>query len=218
MRTRYSQSHLGYLWAVFEPISHLLTLGVIFALINQAPPPIGSSLFEYYCTGLLPYLMFSHIATDVMGARASSSALLLLPKIRTTDIVLGKTFLNLMTEAVVGAIVFTAFGAAGYRTFPAHLFPCAGGIFLLALLAMGIGTINMVIQNFFHSWETVFASIVRLLYFASGIYYSPIEMPDYARNFLQWNPILQGVEIFRSGFFPTITPSGSTNPTSSPGF
>lgn len=206
MRTRHSRSQLGYLWSVFEPISHLLTLGVMFALINEAPPPIGTSLFEFYCSGLLPYLMFSHISTDVMGARSSSGAVLLLPKLRTTDVILSKTFLNLMTEIVVGCLVFTAFGAAGYRTLPAHLFPCAAGIMLLALLGMGIGTINMVIQNFFHGWETIFASIVRLLYFASGIYYTPISMPDAVRNFLEWNPVLQGVEVFRSGFFAEYDP------------
>ena len=206
MRTRYSQSHLGYIWAVFEPISHLLTLGIMFALINQAPPPVGNSLFEYYCTGLLPYLMFSHIATEVMTARAAGSALLMLPKIRTTDVIFAKTFLNLATEILVGIIVFTAFGAAGYRVLPAHLFPCATAVLLLALLGMGIGTLNMVIQNFFHAWETLFSAIIRLLYFASGIYYSPISMPDSARAFLEWNPILQGVELFRAGFFPEYNP------------
>lgn len=206
MRTRYSRAHLGYLWAIFEPISHLLTLGVMFALINQGPPPVGASLFEYYCTGLLPYLMFSHIANEVMAARAGAGAVLMLPDVRTTDIIFSKTVLNLLTEIVVGMVVFAAFGAAGYRAFPAHLFTCAAAVLLLAGLAMGIGAVNMVIQNFFHSWETVFASIVRLLYFSSGIYYSPISMPDYARNFLEWNPILQGVEIFRSGFYPEYHP------------
>ncbi|GLR66338.1 hypothetical protein GCM10010909_10180 [Acidocella aquatica] len=206
MRTRYSRAHLGYLWAIFEPVSHLLTLGVMFALINQGPPPVGTSLFEYYCTGLLPYLMFSHIANEVMSARAASGAVLMLPNVRTTDVIFSKTFLNLMTEIVVGMVVFAAFGAAGYRAVPAHLFTCAAAILLLAGLAMGIGAVNMVVQNFFHSWETVFASIVRLLYFSSGIYYSPISMPDYARGFLEWNPILQGVEIFRSGFYPEYHP------------
>ncbi len=206
MRTRHSQSHLGYLWAVIEPISHLLTLGVMFALINQAPPPVGNSLFEFYCTGLLPYLMFSHIATDVMGARAAGGALLLLPKIRTTDVIFAKAFLNLATEILVGIIVFTAFGAAGYRLLPVHPFACAGAIALLALLAMGIGTINMIIQNYFHAWDTLFSAIIRLLYFASGIYYSPIAMPDAVRSILTWNPVLQGVELFRAGFFPEYNP------------
>ncbi len=206
MRTRHSRSRLGYFWAVFEPISHLLTLGVMFWLINNAPPPIGHSLFEFYCTGLLPYLMFAHISTEVMEARSASAALLMLPKVRTTDIIFAKTFLLVMTEITVGIIVFSAFGLAGYRGFPAHLFPCIGAVLLLALLGMGIGAINMVIVNYVQSWATLFASIVRLLYFASGIYYTPISMPDAARKLLVLNPVLQGVEIFRSGFYAAYDP------------
>ncbi len=206
MRTRHGRSQLGYLWSVFEPISHLLTLGVIFSLLNQAPPPVGHSLFEFYCTGLLPYLLFAHISGEVMGARAGAGALLLLPTVKTTDIVCAKVFLNLLTEIMVGIIVFTGFGMVGYRTLPAHLFICAGAVLLLSGLAMGVGLINMVIQNFFHAWESFFSAIVRLLYFASGIYYSPISMPDEARNLLKWNPVLQGVEVFRAGFFDNYHP------------
>jgi capsular polysaccharide transport system permease protein len=111
-----------------------------------------------------------------------------------------------MTEILVGCLVFSAFGVAGYRLLPAHLFTCAAGLSLLALLAMGIGTINMVAQNFFHGWDTIFQAILRLLYFGSGLYYSPISMPDAIRNILVWNPILQGVELFRMGFFADYDP------------
>lgn len=201
IRTRHSRSVLGYFWSLLEPISHLMTLGVMFSYFNKSPPPVGDSLFEFYCSGLMPYLMFSHIATDVMFARSSGGSLLLLPKVRTTDIIFSKAFLNLMTELLVGCLVFAAFGVAGYRFLPAHIFTCATALVLLSLLATGIGSINLVIRNFFHGWDTVFGAIVRLLYFGSGLYFSPISMPDEIRSILVWNPILQGVEIFRSGFF-----------------
>jgi capsular polysaccharide transport system permease protein len=206
IHTRHSRATLGYSWAIFEPISHLLTLGVMFAYLNTAPPPIGNSLFEFYCSGLLPYLMFSHIQHGVMQARNTAGSLLSLPAIRTTDVILAKTALELATELLVGAIVFSAFGLAGYQAMPANFPRAMSAILLMALLALGIGTTNMVIQNFLHSWDALFQMLIRLLYFASGIYYSPISMPDFARNILQWNPVLQGVELFRTGFFPQYQP------------
>ena len=57
------------------------------------------------------------------------------------------------------------------------------------------------IASFIHSWETLIAAVNRLLYFASGIYYSPILLPESIRSALAWNPILQGVEWFRTGFY-----------------
>jgi capsular polysaccharide transport system permease protein len=206
IHTRHSRAALGYFWAIFEPISHLLTLGVMFAYLNTAPPPIGNSLFEFYCSGLLPYLMFSHIQHGVMQARNTAGSLLSLPAIRTTDVILAKTALELATELLVGAIVFSAFGLAGYQAMPESFPRAMAAILLMALLALGIGTTNMVIQNFLHSWDALFQMLIRLLYFASGIYYSPISMPDFARNILQWNPVLQGIELFRTGFFPQYQP------------
>lgn len=62
MRSRYGKTRLGYVWAVMEPIAHLATLGSAFAVLNHSPPPIGDSLFLFYLTGVLPFLMFSHVS------------------------------------------------------------------------------------------------------------------------------------------------------------
>jgi capsular polysaccharide transport system permease protein len=206
MRTRHARAMLGYLWAVAEPISHLLTLGIMFAYVNQAPPPLGESLFEFYCTGLLPYLLFAHVADEVMHARNAAGALLLLPGLRTTDIMAARVFLRFMTELAVAALVFGAFGLAGYRALPAAPLTALLAFVVLALLGAGVGAINLVLINYFHGWETVFNAVIRLLYFASGIYYTPLTMPDQVRAVLVWNPVLQGVELFRSGFYPAYTP------------
>lgn len=201
MRIRFSRSWLGYFWAIFEPISHLMTLGVMFYLVNQGPPPVGTSLFAFYASGLIPYLMFAHIATEVMHARAGSGALLMLPRVKPTDIIAARSLLNLATEIAVGMIVFSAFGVLALSGTPSNFLRCAEATVLLALLGTGIGAINMVTCEILHSWETFFAAIVRLLYFGSGIYYSPVYMPDAVRRILEWNPVLQGVELFRTGFF-----------------
>lgn len=207
MQTKFVRSKLGYFWAVFEPISHLMTLGIMFAFFNESPPPVGDSLFLFYCTGLMPYLMFSHLSMEAMNTRAGAGSLLMLPGIRQTDIVAAKAVLNLVTETAVAIIVFAAFGAAGFDSWPHHILVIAGAIGLLWLFAIGLGLINFVLREFMHSWETWYGAIVRLLYFASGIYYSPISMPEEARRILTWNPVLQAVELFRSGFYRDYHPT-----------
>jgi capsular polysaccharide transport system permease protein len=207
IQTKHIRSKLGYFWALFEPISHLMTLGVMFSFFNEAPPPIGDSLFLFYCTGLIPYLMFSHLSMETMNTRSGAGGLLMLPGIRQLDIVMAKAMLNLTTESLVGIIVFAAFGLAGFDSLPHHLLVVAEAVLLLWVFGIGMGLINFVIREFLHSWETWFGAIVRLLYFASGIYYSVISMPDFIRRILIWNPILQGVEIFRSGFYRDYHPT-----------
>jgi ABC-type polysaccharide/polyol phosphate export permease len=40
----------------------------------------------------------------------------------------------------------------------------------------------------------------------TGIFYVPGAMPDWARDVLAWNPLLQAIDWFRSGFFAAYRP------------
>ncbi len=206
MRTRFGHTRLGYLWAIMEPITHLMTLGVIFYALNRAPAPVGDNLFLFYITGLVPFLMFSHVAQDVMSASEANNTMLQLPIVKRTDIMAAHALRQFGTELCVGIVIFSIAALLGQRGLPADPMTALIAIVLLWLLAVGVGAFNLTIAEAFPSYETVFASALRLLYVASGIYYSPISMPDWAREILVWNPILQGIELFRSGFYPQYDP------------
>jgi capsular polysaccharide transport system permease protein len=206
IRTRFGQTRLGYFWAIMEPITHLMTLGTVFYAVNHSPPPVGDNMFLFYITGLVPFLMFSHVSHDVMSASEANNVMLQLPIVKRTDIMMAHALRQFATEICVGIIIFSIAALLGYRGAPADTMTAMTAITLLWLLAIGVGAFNLVILEAFPSYETLYASLIRLLYVASGIYFSPISMPDWVRDILVWNPILQGIEYFRSGFFPQYDP------------
>jgi ABC-type polysaccharide/polyol phosphate export permease/tetratricopeptide (TPR) repeat protein len=206
IRTRFGHTKLGYFWAIMEPITHLMTLGMVFYAVNQAPPPVGDNLFLFYITGLVPFLMFSHVSHDVMSAAEANNAMLQLPIVKRTDIMVAHALRQFATELCVGFIIFSIAGLLGQRGMPADPLTAFAAVTLLWVLALGVGAFNLVVVELFPSYETLYASVIRLLYVASGIYFSPIAMPDWIRDALAWNPILQGIEFFRSGFFPQYAP------------
>ncbi|HEX2942272.1 MAG TPA: ABC transporter permease, partial [Rhodopila sp.] len=190
IRTRFGHTRLGYFWAIVEPIGHLATLGTVFYALNHSPPPLGNNLFLFYITGLVPFLMFSHVSHDMMGVADGSSAMLQIPIVRRTDVIAAHAIRQLATELVVGIIIFATAGLIGLQGLPADPAAAAAGVLLLWLLAVGIGVVNVVLSGLFPSYDTFYAALIRLLYFASGIYYSPITMPDMVRRWLLWNPVL----------------------------
>lgn len=206
IRTRFGQTRLGYFWAIMEPITHLMTLGTVFYAVNHSPPPVGDNMFLFYITGLVPFLMFSHVSHDVMSASEANNVMLQLPIVKRTDIMMAHALRQFATEICVGIIIFSIAALLGERGAPADPMTAMMAITVLWLLAVGVGAFNLVILEAFPSYETLYASLIRLLYVASGIYFSPISMPDWARDILVWNPILQGIEFFRSGFFPQYDP------------
>ena len=206
IRTRFGHTRLGYLWAILEPISHLMTLGTVFFLLNTAPPPVGDNLFLFYITGLLPFLMFAHVSQELMGTSGSSTMLFMLPVVRRTDAMAAQALRQLGTELCVELLIFGAAGLGGLQAMPTDLLTCMTALLALWLLAVGVGSINMVMVGLFPSYATFYEAVIRLLYFGSGIYYSPIAMPDWVRAYLVWNPVLQAIEYFRSGFFAQYQP------------
>jgi capsular polysaccharide transport system permease protein len=132
--------------------------------------------------------------------------MLQLPIVRRTDLMVAHTLRQFATELIVGIIIFGAAVLLGQQGVPADPPAAAAGVILLCLLGLGIGSVNVVLSSLFPSYETFYAALIRLLYFASGIYYSPIMMPDMVRDWLEWNPVLQGIDLFRSGFFSQYHP------------
>jgi capsular polysaccharide transport system permease protein len=206
IRTRFGHTRIGYAWAILEPIGHLLTLGMVFYALNHSPPPLGTNLFLYYITGLVPFLMFGHVSHDMMGAAEGGNAMLQLPIVRRTDLIVAHALRQFATELIVGIVIFGTAALLGLQGMPADPPAAAAGAILLGLLGLGIGSVNVVLSSFFPSYETFYAAVIRLLYFGSGIYYSPITMPDMVRDWLVWNPVLQGIDLFRSGFFSQYHP------------
>jgi capsular polysaccharide transport system permease protein len=207
MKTRFGETKLGYAWALLEPISHLLLLAIVFSAMNNGQPPIGDSLLVYYFTGVLPYLTFSNTIMHVQVGIEANRNLLMIPKVTNVDVFFARGILEFSTQLAVGAIMFTAFYAWGLQSIPANVDVSFQAMVFVWLFGFGIGITNAVIGHFIRSWEHLFANVVRALYFTSGIFYSPLMMPDWIRDILAWNPLLQGIDWFRSGFFATYEPN-----------
>lgn len=206
IRTRFGHTRAGYLWAILEPIGHLATLGLVFSLFNRAPPPVGEDLFLYYVTGLLPFLAFAHISQAVMQSADDGAAILRLPVVKRTDIMVAQALRQMATELCVGLLIFASATLLGYRGMPSDVLTALAAVTATGLLGLGVGAAGMTITMFWRSFDTIYAAVIRLLYFASGIYYAPVAMPDWVRDWLVWNPVLQVIEWFRAGFYPRYEP------------
>lgn len=207
MKTRFGETQLGYAWALVEPISHLALLAVVFTAMNRGQPPIGESLLVYYFTGVLPYLTFSNTIMHVQFGIEANRNLLQIPMVTNVDVFFARGLLEFMTQLAVAAIMLTIFYIAGLPSVPNQVELCLAAMFFVWTFAFGIGICNAVMIHFFKSWDHLFANVVRALYFTSGIFYSPIDMPDWIRDILVWNPLLQGVDWFRSAFYSIYEPN-----------
>ncbi len=205
-RTRFGDSILGYGWALLEPIMHILMLSLVFAVLMHGRPPIGNQFFIFYYTGIIPYHIFVHTSSSMTYAVSANTALLQLPLVSTFDVIIARGLLELVTDIVVAAILLAGFTAAGLGGCPRDFAGVAAAVVAVWLFACGCGFVNAVVNAFAKSWDKIWAQLTRILYFCSGIFYVPAMMPDWIRNRLAWNPVLQAVDWFRASFFADYAP------------
>ena len=205
-RTRYGESRLGYSWALAELAIHIGVLAIVFPFTMHGRPPIGDSFFFFYFTGLIPYLLFSHVAGQVGAGLIHNKALLQLPQVTHFDVLFARGLLEFVAILAVALLFMGGFLVMGVDAVPNDPGAALSAVLSAWLFALGIGSANAVINTFTHAWEHAFSVILRLLYFGSGIFYVPSMMPEWFRNILAWNPLLQDVDWFRTAFFSTYRP------------
>jgi ABC-type polysaccharide/polyol phosphate export permease/Flp pilus assembly protein TadD len=205
-RTRFGESRLGYGWAVIEPLLHISVLWVMFALLMHGQPPIGRSFFVFYFTGLFPYHIFIHTSGNMVHAIPSNGSLLQLPLVTKFDVVLARGIVEVVTDLVVALILLSGFCALGFAGAPDDVWNACLALVAIATLGWGTGFVNAVIAQRARSWDKIWVQAMRVLYFASGIFYAPAMMPDWVRHILVWNPVLQAIDWFRSACFAGYQP------------
>ncbi len=206
VRTRFGDSRLGYLWALAEPAIHIGVLALVFPFTMHGHPPLGDNFFFFYFTGIVPYLLFAHTVQHLGHSLSDNRSLLQLPQVTHIDVLAARGILEFATILVVALAFVAGFLIVGVKAAPAQPAVAASALLTMWLLAMGVGTINAVINVFTNVWDHLFQVVVRILYFASGIFYVPAMMPLWVRQALSWNPLLHAIDWFRTAFFTNYEP------------
>jgi capsular polysaccharide transport system permease protein len=202
MSTRYGRSPGGYVWAILEPLGGIMVLGIGFSLLMRTPP-LGSSFLIFYATGFLPFTLYMNLSNMIARAINFSKPLLAYPRITWMDAVLGRFFLNALTNILVGYLLLAGLIIATQTPMVLELYPIlsAGGLGLL--LGLGVGTLNCALFGLFPTWELIWSIATRPLFLASGVLFIYEDLPQTIQGILWWNPLFHITGLMRQGFYAT---------------
>ena len=200
-RATFGTSNFGYIWAIITPTASVAILVFIFSLINRQPP-FGSSLALFFATGILTLQFFNEFSNKLMTVFNANRALLTYPIIKDVDTLMARSLLIICTYLVIMLIFYSCLLVLRLANFPAHIEQVLFAFFATALLGIGFGSMNAVISSLWDTWIQVERILTRPLFFISGIFYVPSQLPPEVIAVLKWNPVLHLVEWFREGFYP----------------
>jgi capsular polysaccharide transport system permease protein len=202
MSTRYGRTAGGYVWAVIEPITFIAMMSVIFSAISRRPP-LGDSFPLFFASGYLSFHAYRDISEAVSGAVQFNRPLLSFPRVTPLDTMIARFILQFLTSCfIIGLIMGTLLLVVDeqVRVDPA---PIVASLALMALLAVGVASINCVLFSYSPTWRQLFQLINRPLFLISGVLFLYEDLPSIVQGVLWWNPLIHIVSLMRSGFYAT---------------
>jgi ABC-2 type transport system permease protein len=207
LSVRYTTNALGYVWSVLDPLLMSLIYFFVFVVVfhrgaNQGEDPY----IVYLMAGLLPWTWFNSALTDATRVFSKEAKLVRSVKLPQSlwvaRIVLSKGIEYVASLAVL--VIFAIFFNAPV-TWYVLWFPV--GLVLQAILVYGLGLIVAPLTVFYKDLERAVRLILRVLFYASAVLYSPTQWPDEVHGFpikpiLQLNPLTGIMGLYRSAFWP----------------
>ena len=201
MRTRFGRSYLSYLIAIVWPLFHILFIMGAYMLVNSFAP-VGDDPAVFLATGMLPYILCLYPARQLAFALAQNRQLLNIPILRPAHLIAARLVLELSTASLVCIIFYLTLFASGIDIWPSNLETAVEALSATLFLAIGLGTLNIVIVALLGPFAIVgFILVMVGLYVTSGVY-MPIRMiPEPTRSIMLYNPLAHLVEWMRSAYF-----------------
>jgi capsular polysaccharide transport system permease protein len=204
MQTSYGRTAGGYAWALLEPIGGIaLFTWIVSVGFRIREPAIGTNFPLFFATGMLMLTMFNGVSGKVAQSLNFSRPLLFYPGVAYTDALVARFALAFLTQILVLYIVFGGIYAIFDLPLLFDVRALVAGVALTGLLALGIGTLNCFLFNFFPLWGNLWAILTTPLFIISTVFYAYEDIPREYQDIAWWNPIIHVVGLMRRGVYPT---------------
>jgi len=196
--------HGGYrlILGIIEPL-FVLSIAIIWHTLLHWQPAYGTSKVLFIGSGLYSTFLFVHLSGEFRSKAKGSVALRRFPVEKTLDVILAVSLMKVFVYIVGGVIAFgIVYFAFSHEALPRNWADTFFGLASLSVLGLGMGLCNAAFEQMAPIWRYLWQPIARGLILFSGVIYVPDFLQVQIRDMLRWNPVLQGVELFRMGFYP----------------
>jgi len=178
LNIRYRQSYLGFLWAVFQPLS----LMVLFCAIFNNSNPL------FFLTGLLCWNFFSSTVSLSITSLTSQYSLI-------TRIYFPREILPLSLMAVafidylIAAAIFVIIAILNHLPVSVYAWWTIPLTLLLIMFVMAISLLFSSLNVYYRDLQLASNFLIQLLFFASPVFYNVSQVSPQFQKIIALNPL-----------------------------
>jgi capsular polysaccharide transport system permease protein len=200
---RIRKSPFGAVGLLVEPLLFVSMFLILRVLVRTAAAPLMNPVL-LLGSGFVLFFLFSKIALKAISGVARSQRFSELRRIRPLDVLIAGAVVEFQIYGVCIVLVVLAVSIYQWQSAIAYPGSAVAVFILVALTSLGIGLAALVVGHRLPVVKIAVDTLIRrLLFWTSGLFFSIATIPDFARPFLLWNPLLHGIELFRHALVPT---------------
>jgi capsular polysaccharide transport system permease protein len=202
LKTRFGKYRLGYVWALIEPLVHVIVLSAIWSILGRTEF-MGIPVPLFLVTGIVPFLFFRSVVSRGINAIEANRGLFGFRQVRPVDTVLARILLESIVYFLAYLVLLFIGGwFLGYDVSMHNPLGLIAVNALLFFLSLGLGLLSAVYGALYPEiMKLVPMILLRPLYFISGILFPLYMIPSDYHSWLLWNPLLHVVELNHAYFF-----------------
>lgn len=208
--SRVTASRGAWLWLLLEPLAHVVFLMTVFGFVfHRTIAGIDGALFVM--TGLLGFFLFRNTALRSMAAIQANQALFAYRQIRPIDTVLVRALVELILSLLCSGVLVAGAVLLDYAALPADVLHAGAAWLGLWLLGLGLGLVLSALGALVPEVAKLAGLTMTPLYFVSGVMVPANAIPQPWRDMLLLNPVMQGLESLRAGWFSQFHDANGTS-------
>jgi capsular polysaccharide transport system permease protein len=192
------KAKLGYFWELFDPLMQIGLWFGLFVLFGRTRVIYDMNLFLFLSTGIVSLFFFQKIGTEIPSAMKHFAPYARFPVVTQSDALIAGGLLEAVLMSLVAAIIWGVIILGGFGFAPADPLGVLGALACLGALGFGFGWFNACALVFVPVYSKFLSILYRVLFFTSGAILPLESMPPDIFQYLQWNPVYQGVDLVRS--------------------
>ena len=199
IRRRVGDLQGGFFAVLIEPMGQVLVWAILRYVITMSPIVNNLNIILFLVAGVIPFSIYSRIATYGLATMEANKALLFYRRVKPIDTILARSVEELGIYSCSAVLLFSAIWLYLGQVVLQNLPQLVIAFLLVTLLGVATGLLTLVGSFYFLNLKQIMPWVNRILYFTSGVIIAPVALPQFVREILVYNPILQCIELARLG-------------------
>ena len=205
MMRRYGRENIGFLWLIGEPVLLIGGILLVWPLVKGSSTH-GISMVTFSLTGYSMLTLWRHLISRGTNAMKLNTGLLFHQNVRVLDTIFAQILMEMISTFMSFLLCYFLLYIFGLVEFVFDPLTMALAWIMMTMFGGGVALCLGALVHSSKAAERMMQPIMYLTLPLTGAFYLVDWLPEQARRFVVWFPMVQAQEMFRAGFIgPRIT-------------